>query len=478
MLSNPTTNENAFMGCNFLGMFFCCVKQKGVRTRQDYVQMAAQRCSYGSGRKDETDKTSLLLEEDNVALVLDESALTEGSPGGEDDRGIIIDVVLAEELLEAGGGFLSMVERHLREQMVGNVGVDDTVKHVVQELAERAVDGAEGSTLEVPDVLAVVGQLGVGVLEEGDENQPKVDKEIGDNVVLCHGEERGLERGVDEGSQGDKNSEVREDNVGEIAGFKDGRPGVKVGSPLAVVLARGVDSQVGGPTEQELNKHPEQGHNGGLLVQVNGLILLNNILLLGGQSNLGTGLGDKDLVLGHVSSGLVMLRVRDSPGVVGDQKERVQDPADGVVESLRSRERLVAALVGKDPDARADNTLHHPVDRPGQVTDQRVLKLVDLGSGQEEKRGPGEIDGNMAETTEAGTLEAVGRDALTDLLDCELGELIVALIGGLDGGSSGVDNVAVGQTGIDSVGRSHLCFLIVSIESVPEKFGGSRSDVK
>lgn len=84
----------------------------------------------------------------------------------------------------------------------------------------------------------------------------------------------------------------------------------------------------------------------------------------------------------------------------------------------------------------------------------------------------------MAETSEAGTFEAVGRDALTNLLDRELGELIVALIGGLDRGSSGVDNVSVGQTGIDSVGRSHLCFLNVSIESVPEKFGGSRSDVK
>lgn len=398
----------------------------------------------GVDRQDETDKTSLLLEEDNVALVFDKSALAEGSPGGKDDRGIIVDVVLAEELLEAGGGFLSMVEWHLGEQMVGNVGVNDTVKHVVQELAERAVNGAEGSALEVPNVLAVVGQLRVGMLEEGDEDQPKVDKEVGDNVVLCHSKKRGLERGVDEGSQGDKNSEIREDNVGEVAGFKDGRPGVKVGGPLAIVLARGVNSQVGGPTERELDEHPEKGHNGGLLVQVNGLILLDDILLLGGQSNLGTGLGDKDLVLGHVSGGLMMLRVRDSPGVVGDQKERVQDPANGVVEGLGGRERLVAALVGKDPDTRADNALHHPVDRPGQVTNQRVLKLVDLGGGQEEERGPGEIDGNMAETTEAGTLEAVGRDALADFLDCELGELIVALIGSLDGGSSGVDNVAVG----------------------------------
>ena len=124
--------------------------------------------------------------------------------------------------------------------------------------------------------------------------------------------------------------------------------------------------------------------------------------------------------------------------------------------------------MGKDPDTCADNALQHPVDRPGQVTDQRVLKFVDLSGGQEEERSPGEIDGNMAETTEAGTLEAVGRDALTDFLDRELGELVVALIGGLDGGSSGVDNVAVSQTGIDSVGRSHLCFLNVSIESVPE----------
>lgn len=281
-----------------------------------------------------------------------------------------------------------MVEGHLREQVMGDMGVGDTMEHVIQELAKGAVDGAKGSTLEVPDSLTVVRHLGVGVLQEGDQDQPKVDKEVRDTIVLGNGQERGLDRGIDDTSQGQDDTKVREDDIDKVARLKDRRPGVEMRSPATIVLTRGIRDKICWPAKQELNDQPEQCDNGSFLIQmshINLLLLNSGGGSLGWQANLATGLGDKDLILGHMASCLVMLRVRDSPRVVRDQQERVQDPADSVVKSLGGREGLMSALVSENPDTSADNALKNPVDRPSNVAQEGVVELVDLSRSQEQE---------------------------------------------------------------------------------------------
>lgn len=58
---------------------------------------------------------------------------------------------------------------------------------------------------------------------------------------------------------------------------------------------------------------------------------------------LGSGRGDEDLLAVHVASRSVVLRVRDPPRVKGDENERVEDEAGGVVDGLGGGEGLVAA---------------------------------------------------------------------------------------------------------------------------------------
>lgn len=67
------------------------------------------------------------------------------------------------------GGSLLLTVRNLGGDVVGNVGLGDTVHEVRSDGTHQvAVNGAEGSTGEGPLSSAVVGDVGVGVLEVGD----------------------------------------------------------------------------------------------------------------------------------------------------------------------------------------------------------------------------------------------------------------------------------------------------------------------
>lgn len=83
-------------------------------------------------------------------------------------------VVLAKGLLDVDSGFLGVVVRHGGEEVMGNVGVGNVMVEVVEEETVRTINSQSGTTLEVPDVFTVMRQLGVSVLQIGDQDQPKV----------------------------------------------------------------------------------------------------------------------------------------------------------------------------------------------------------------------------------------------------------------------------------------------------------------
>jgi len=64
-----------------------------------------------------------------------------------------------------------------------HVGVADVVEEEVQE-AVGAVHGSQGTPQPVPLLVVVVGQLGVGVLQQGDGDQPAVHNQVRDNIHL------------------------------------------------------------------------------------------------------------------------------------------------------------------------------------------------------------------------------------------------------------------------------------------------------
>lgn len=76
-------------------------------------------------------------------------------------------VVVAHDTLDGLGGLIGVVEGDVADIVVQDVGLNDTVEDVAADETEVTIDGGSGSTGEVPDLGLVVGESGVGVLEEG-----------------------------------------------------------------------------------------------------------------------------------------------------------------------------------------------------------------------------------------------------------------------------------------------------------------------
>ena len=102
------------------------------------------------------------------------------------------------------------------------------------------------------------------------------------------------------------------------------------------------------------------------------------------------------------------------------QQQRVQHEPDGIVHRLGFRKRLVPALVGLDPDPRADGPLEPPVAHPGEAAEGggRGVGCGDPGNpeGGErgERGGEGEVDSERQRRAQQGALEAVLRDGLPE----------------------------------------------------------------
>lgn len=72
----------------------------------------------------------------------------------------------------------------------------------------------------------------------------------------------------------------------------------------------------------------------------------------------------EDHVALHVTGSLVVLAVADLPAEVWNQKSRVAEPADGIVQSLTWREGLVSTLVCEHPEAGPKQSLDEGVSSP------------------------------------------------------------------------------------------------------------------
>ncbi|RUP24771.1 hypothetical protein BC936DRAFT_138890, partial [Jimgerdemannia flammicorona] len=291
----------------------------------------------------------LVLEEHDVTVIFHKPTLRVASPQGDGDGRLVLDVRLPQHPLDVLRRLLRMVMRHLREEVMRDVGVGDMVMEVVQQPAIRPVDRQSRAALEVPDRLAIVWQ-----------------NRIGDDVVLRDGQ-----RGIDNRADG-KNEEHadyandRDDHIPELMGLEDRGGGMEVRGPAAVVLASRVNEEVGLPAAREHDHKIEQGGDGRFVEHAVVHAVLG-VLVFGGEANIAAGKRDEDLVLGHVASSLVMTGVGDAPRVVGNQEGGVEDPADGIVDELGGGEGLVAALMGNDPDTSGDDALRDPVEGPKDI---------------------------------------------------------------------------------------------------------------
>lgn len=342
----------------------------------------------------------------------------------------------AEELLEGICCLPCVVVGHAGRGVVGDVGLADTVPDVTADEAKVTVNGGKGTTGESPLLLRVMGEERVGVLEEGDEDEVVVDTEVGDNVEKEDLEGRAHLAPHNKTANDEEETNVRDNNVPELALLEDDRGGLEVVGPCGVVLlARGVHDEVKRPAEELVEDEVVERGNGGLAEGLGKLSLapggdvdtrLVLLDLLGWVAELLTGAGNKHLVTGKVTSGGVVTAVRDTPRVVWDENERVEDPTDSVVDCLGRRVGLVTTLVCNDPDTGEEVGLHDPVADPESGTGKLEGSVAQVEAAEERL----DVESTVAESgngdkvlddilgrLESGTLVAVSSGTVSYMLN-------------------------------------------------------------
>lgn len=136
--------------------------------------------------------------------------------------------------------------------------------------------------------------------------------------------------------------------------------------------------------------------------------------------------------------------------MVRNEEDRVQEPADSVVDGLAGTVALMTALMRNDPDTGEDQTLRKGVSGPERKSRNRVLPRgrevwcqggrlgkvergqggVDVRGSQTQKTDKRKVDNHVSRGTKCRALKAVGWDGRKEILhsqvrDVELLELIL-----------------------------------------------------
>lgn len=373
---------------------------------------------------------SVLVETD-FTLIFDELALADNPQSLAPSTGVALDEdsVPSQALVDSITGLPGVVVGDLAADVVGDVSLGDTVSgggadpsgnlaDDARSAHEFTIEGRESTTGEGEGGGLVVRKSRVGVLEEGDEDEPVVDPEVRKEVNAEDVQETESHEGVSETSHPDDNANVGDDDVGVLVGSEQRGLGREVVREAGVgALASSVPDEVERPSEEELASQPNDGHDGSIVkslredfLQVKRDLGSFQVLLLGIQSRqaaLLAGLGDEDLVASEVRSLSMVLGVCDPPRMIRNAESGMQNPANGVVGELAGRVCLMTAFVGNDPKASADETSAEVVEEPSGTTSDLVegwvweadVFGVDLGNlglgGVEEDTEPGNVPENV-----------------------------------------------------------------------------------
>lgn len=302
---------------------------------------------------------------------------------------------------------------NLAGKVVADVSLGDSVHEVRADRAEEvSVHGAESTSDEVPFSSIVVRKGRVGVLKVGDHDEPVVDGEVGDTVVLDNFSKTShfLTEEGEESEHSDEES-IRDEDIHAVTSVENEGLGVKVVGPGRVPeLSRSIAEKVSGPSEELLNEKPSETVDGSIFEKLveddsgSDFDLLRVLLELALRKST----GNEDFVASQVSGSGVVLGVRDTPRVVRYENERVKEESDGVVEGLRGRESLVTTFVTENPNTSHNPTLDSPVQGPrgplGSESSPSVESItletkggIDEGSGVSESGDESEIASDIGE---------------------------------------------------------------------------------
>lgn len=118
--------------------------------------------------------------------------------------------------------FPSVVVGDLGRNMVGDVCLGNTVENVSANRTQKVtINGSKGTTGKSPLVGRVVGEDRVGMLKEGDEDEPVVNPQVGDTIDGSDFLDTSLRSPEGKSSKDKHNTDVRPDDLPVLVGLED-----------------------------------------------------------------------------------------------------------------------------------------------------------------------------------------------------------------------------------------------------------------
>ena len=210
------------------------------------------------------------------------------------------------------------------------------------------------------------------------------------------------------------------------------------------IMTSDIDGEVQEPSGELLTDEGASSNDWGLLGKLSQLISSpsnsRRILL--------ASLGNENHISVKVSGRLVVLAMRYLPREVWNQECRVTDEADGVVERLGGRERLVATFVGHDPQTSTKTPLDESIESPSNSTDATRRNVggspEDVKQKECDSKGAN-IPSNIHQASGRRALKAMLGNSSTNVVDGEVRNLKLVTIG--------IDQSAISRFGVDQLVR-------------------------
>lgn len=380
----------------------------------------------------------------SLLLLADKGASSKGLPDGGVRTIVEAAVVVSNDGLDGLGSLFSMVVRDGVEDVMKHMGVVDVMENNVED-TPVTVNSGESTAEPVPLSVGVVGEDGVGVLEEGNEDKPVVGHKIRNKIVLedvlgapfVGGEVHKVE-GSDEAEVGHEDKETF--SLGEDGGV---RPKVVHPGGTLVEVTGGVKEEVERPSNGESHDNVKETDGGRPEDRV-----VRGFLFV---------VGNKHFITSHVSGVGVVATVRNLPRPVRDEEEDVVNKeTNSIANDDVVGETSVTTLVANNPHTGHNGTLNSPVGTPHDVASVRGIDskdtilgdvVIEEAGSEEERSNDGGIDDEVSEGHEVVLLEAVLGNRTTEILDSEVG-----LIGGNALSRRNVENILGQDAGVAGTG--------------------------
>jgi hypothetical protein len=147
--------------------------------------------------------------------------------------------------------FRTEVMQHMRLRNSVSQGAPKPPKKGASTTKQASIHSRKRATLEVERSRTVVWDQWIGVLEQGDQNDPVVDPKIREEVDTRHLPKATSGRPVGEDTEPEKNSNIADDNLGALMSSKYYGPWVEVVSICWIAaLSSSIEEEICRPTKQ------------------------------------------------------------------------------------------------------------------------------------------------------------------------------------------------------------------------------------